>query len=99
MLTIDKAQSGETLTVSLAGRLDTTTAKQFHSEVNDHLEGITNLVLDCKDLEYISSAGLREFLGACKTVSESGSHVIKNCNDNVLGVFKITKLGSLLNIE
>ena len=99
MLTINKAQAGTTLTVSLAGRLDTTTAKQFHSEVNDHLEGVTDLVLDCKDLDYISSAGLREFLGACKTVSENGTHVIKNCNENVLGVFKITKLGGILNIE
>ena len=99
MLTIYTEQSGGTLTVKPSGRLDTTTAKQFHTEVNDQLDGVTDLVIDCSELEYISSAGLREFLSACRTVSANGTHVVKNCSDNVLGVFQITKLASLLSIE
>ena len=49
------------LTVSLEGRLDTTTAPELEVAIKD-LDGVTELIIDMAKLEYISSAGLRVFL-------------------------------------
>lgn len=61
ILKISKASSGDSLTVSLEGRLDTTTAPKFESEVKNGLSGVKDLVFDMSALEFISSAGLRVF--------------------------------------
>ena len=98
MLTITTERNSGTLNVRLNGRLDSATSEQFEKEVNEHLDDVTELIIDCADLEYISSAGLRVFLTACKEVSERGYHEVRNCNENVQGVFRITKLTSLLNV-
>ncbi len=99
MLTIAKELSGDTLDVKLTGRLDSATASQFENEVNNHLDGVNNLNIDCEGLEYISSAGLRVFLSACKEIGTRGTHTIKNCNEVVTGIFEVTKLTALLNIQ
>ena len=98
MLEITTEKNNGALNVALNGRLDSATADQFEKEVNEHLDGVTDLIIDCANLEYISSAGLRVFLTACKDVSERGYHEIRNCNENVQGVFRITKLTNLLNV-
>ena len=51
------------LTIEIEGRLDTLTFPEFEKEVDTALDGITDLVVDLKNLEYISSAGLRVLLG------------------------------------
>lgn len=98
MLTITTKKDNSTFIVTLDGRLDSATAEQFEKDVNEHLDGVTELVIDCADLEYISSAGLRVFLTACKEISERGYHEIRNCNESVQGVFRITKLNNILNV-
>ena len=59
MLNINKKLEDKTLTVTLEGRLDTTTAPQLEAELKSDLADVTNLVMDFEKLEYISSAGLR----------------------------------------
>ena len=65
-MTIQKTLNGSTLNVMLSGRLDTTTSPQLEAELKSFLNGITELKLDFKDLEYLSSAGLRVLLAAEK---------------------------------
>ena len=72
MLNIEKKQDGKNLTVALSGRLDTVTAPELESELASALEDVENLVIDMKDLEYISSAGLRVLLTAQKTMNQKG---------------------------
>ncbi len=58
------------------GRLDTNSSAQTEREMhvlNDYLN--RDIVLDCTDLEYISSSGLRLFLGLLKKVRVNGGHV------------------------
>ena len=45
------------LVVALSGRLDTTTAPQLEEKFKSELSDVKELVIDLKDLEYISSAG------------------------------------------
>ncbi len=75
-MTITRTLSGKDLVLSLAGRLDTTTCAQLSTEVESiFTEGAVNLVFDLKDLEYISSAGLRVLVIAAKRAAAEGSTV------------------------
>ena len=62
MLQIEKKMSGRSLTVALAGELDTLTSPELERETQE-LENVDEVVLDLKDLAYTSSAGLRVLLG------------------------------------
>ena len=56
---IVKTREGDKLTLALSGRLDTLTAPQLETVIKNELDGAKDLVLDLKDLIYVSSAGLR----------------------------------------
>ena len=99
MLNINKVLEGDKLTVALEGRLDTVTAPELEAELKDSLEEITELVLDMKDLEYISSAGLRVLLTAQKSMSQKGSMKLINVNETVMEIFDVTGFVDILTIE
>lgn len=81
----------------LEGSLDTKAASETEkamSPLND-VEG-KDIIIDCTDLEYISSAGLRIFLGILQNAEEKGGHVyIKNINDKVRTIFTITGFSNI----
>jgi len=86
--------------LALCGRLDTTTAPELNKELTDLFEdGVKDLVLDFEQLEYISSAGLRELLFAKKSVGEEGDVVIRNVNDMIMEILEITGFKDILTIE
>ena len=99
MLNIEKKQDGKNLTVALSGRLDTVTAPELESELASALEDVENLVIDMKDLEYISSAGLRVLLTAQKTMNQKGSMKLINVNETVMEIFDVTGFVDILTIE
>ena len=96
---IIKNEEGEKLTVALVGRLDTTTAPSLENELKKSLDGVTGLYLDFKELEYISSAGLRVILAAQKVMSKQGEMKIINANSDIMEVFEITGFVDILTIE
>ena len=87
------------LTLKLRGRLDTSTAPELEGELKTCLEGVQSLTLDLKELEYISSAGLRVLLSAQKAMNKQGSIVVRNVNPIVRDVFDITGFSDFLTIE
>ena len=91
-------KENEKLTVEVSGRLDTLTAPDFESKVEPQLAGIKELVIDLKDLEYISSAGLRVLMGFVKIMKEQGEMKVINPNEVVMDVFSLTGFDSILNI-
>ena len=86
---------------TLSGELDTAAAAQTEKELQPLLESTgREIVLDCKDLEYISSSGLRVLLGILKKAQAVGSHVVlKNVNDVIHDVLVISGFISIFNIE
>lgn len=96
---INKTQNGDTLTIALDGRLDTTTAPQLDAEVTNGLNGVKNFVIDMEKLVYVSSAGLRVLLKAQKVMNKQGSMVIKNVSDEIKEIFEVTGFDELLTIE
>jgi anti-sigma B factor antagonist len=96
---INKTEQGTELGIALAGRLDTTTAPQLEAELKNSLEGVTALIMDFAELEYISSAGLRVLLSTQKVMNKQGKMVIRYANENILEVFEVTGFTDILTIE
>ncbi|MDO5440603.1 MAG: STAS domain-containing protein [Erysipelotrichaceae bacterium] len=96
---IIKKLEGNALTVSLVGRLDTTTAPLLEAELKTALNDVKDLAFDLAKLEYISSAGLRVLLSAQKVMNKQGSMVVKNANEEIKSVFEITGFCDILTIE
>lgn len=94
-------KKGDVTTVSLSGRLDTPSA----GEVSKNLEPVLQeaggtTVLDCKDLAYISSSGLRIFLALRKAAAAQGGKVIvKDINDDIRQVFMMTGFLNIFDIK
>ena len=98
-MNIIKNKDGSRLTLALEGRLDTTTAPQLEEELKASLEGVTALEMDFRQLEYLSSAGLRVLLAAQKVMNKQGSMVIRHVNETIHEVFEVTGFIDILTIE
>ena len=98
-MTIEKTANGTELTMSIVGRLDTTTAPQLEAALKESYAGVTKLVFDFAELAYLSSAGLRVLLQAQKTMNKQGEMVIKNVNETINDIFEVTGFIDILTIE
>ncbi len=98
-MTINKKINGTQMYAEVNGRIDTVTVTEAESILKSDLDGITELVLDFKGLDYISSAGLRLLLTLQKTMNKQGSMTIKNANETVTEIFDVTGFSDILTIE
>jgi len=97
---INKTVEDKKVVLALVGRLDTTTAPELEAALKEVYDGCDELVFDFKDLEYISSAGLRVLLASQKTMNgKSGSMVVNGANDEIKEVFDITGFSDILTIN
>lgn len=93
-------QNGE-LVALFDGRLDTAAAVQTEKDLQPlaNCQG-KNILLDCTALEYISSSGLRLFLGVLKLAKAKGSHVyITGMNGDISNVFSMTGFTNLFEFR
>lgn len=87
--------------VTLKGELDTAAA----AEVNETLQPLytssgKDVVIDCSDLEYIASSGLRILVSIVKGAKAGGSQVLlRHVNDDIKDVFKMTGFINLFAFE
>ena len=95
-MTIEIKKMGADTVIELCGRLDTTTAPVLDKTIGENIPEDTNLTLDLKGLEYISSAGLRVLLSAQKRMQKSGSMKLKNVCEEVMDVFEMTGFADIL---
>ena len=98
-MNIEKTITGKNILLKVAGRLDTTTAPQLEAAIDDCITDAEELVLECSELEYVSSAGLRVILKAQKRMNVQGSMKLINVNDTIMEVFDITGFADILTIE
>ncbi|MEJ2229909.1 MAG: STAS domain-containing protein [Nitrospirales bacterium] len=90
---ISEMKKGSVIILSLKGRLDASTSKVVEesllNKINNTQERL--FVVDFKQLDYISSAGLRVLLVAAKILkSKNGKIVLANLNDHLKRIFEIT---------
>ena len=98
-MNITTHKSNNTVTLTVEGRLDTTTAPELEKALSTQLEGVESLTLDFGDLAYISSAGLRVLLALQKTMNKQGRMVVTHVNENIMEVFDVTGFVDVLTIE
>ena len=96
---INKSLEGNTLTLALEGRLDTTTAPELEQVLKAELDRVDALVLDFSGLEYISSTGLRVLLSAHKAMAKKGGMKVTHVSEMVMEVFEVTGFSDILNLE
>ena len=99
MLNITKTFDNDALQIALEGRLDTTTAPDLESALNESINDAKELTLDFGKLEYISSAGLRVLLSAQKIMNQQGSMKAINVRDEINHIFVVTGFSDILTIE
>ncbi len=100
MKTIFKEENND-FVMYLSGRLDTATSPDVEKDMQVLMdcEG-HDIILDCTDLEYISSSGLRLFLNVLKNAKSKGSHVyIRGVNADINKVFAMTGFSNLFEFK
>ena len=99
-MNIVKEYEDKELVLSVEGRVDTITSQDLEKEINDEFGNFNSLILDFSALEYISSAGLRVLIGTQKKLkSEDIPMVIKNVNDAIKEIFRMSGFDKILKIE
>lgn len=93
---IDIKKTGAGTVIEICGRLDTTTAPALDKTIRENISESTNLTLELKGLEYISSAGLRVLLSAQKHMQKIGSMKLTNVCEEVMEVFEMTGFADIL---
>ena len=93
--------TAEAVVLSLSGRIDSGNA----SHIQEMIQGLLPkpldkpVVLDMKELEYISSAGLRVLLSAQKLMMKQGAMKLRRVNDTIMEIFEVTGFSDILVIE
>ena len=86
--------------VSVTGRMDAVTAPQFDKQLETLVEqGETRIIIDFKDLEYISSAGLQTILAMAKKMElVHGEIMLLHLKGAVKEVFEISGFDTIFHI-
>ena len=94
MLKLDEAPDGK---VVIAGRLDAAEAAAAQAFL-DRLQGV--VTLDCRELEYVSSAGLGVFLKTHKRLLAGGGKLrLTGVNRHLRDIFQYSGFDQILEIE
>ena len=96
---INKNEENDKIVIKLEGRLDKLSSPTLEEEIKPEVEKKKNIVFDLKDLQYISSAGLRILLATEKKVKENGNTMnIINVNNDVMDILTVTGFIYILDI-
>jgi anti-anti-sigma factor len=99
-MNITKTYNEKKLTIEVGDRIDTVTAPDFENEINDEMGKFDSLIIDFSNLEYISSAGLRVLIATQKKLKpENIPMTIKNVNDTISEIFRMSGFDKVLKIE
>jgi anti-sigma B factor antagonist len=99
-MNITERKTGEIMVIGIEGRLDTMTYGILEKDLLDRIsEGQTRIVVDCSEMEYISSSGLRVFLmGLKKIKSMNGKFVLTRLPDTVSEIMEIAGFTTIFEI-
>ncbi|MCR5467349.1 MAG: STAS domain-containing protein [Lachnospiraceae bacterium] len=99
-MTIQETRDGDVVQLFIDGRVDTTNAPELQQAILNAFQKGSKVILDMKDLAYISSAGLRALLIGQKTAaSKGGVQKLVNVGEMIMEIFETTGFSDILNIE
>lgn len=93
-------EEGKTI-VKTGSRIDTLNAAQFEQEIQPALEQGVNLEIDCSELGYMASSGLRILQATMRTVVRSlgGQMKLTHVNDDIFDILKMTGFTRHITVE
>ena len=90
---------GDIKILHLRGRLDLAAAPEFEGRVKSLIGvGERKIVLDCRDLKYVSSSGIGAFITCGKELSGSGMLVFAGLNQHVESLFEMTGISRVFTV-
>jgi anti-anti-sigma factor len=90
---------GDVKVLHLRGRLDLAAAPEFESLVKTLIGGgESRIVLECRDLKYVSSSGLGAFIACGKALADGGSLVFAGLSNHIESLFEMTGIAGLFTI-
>ncbi len=91
---------GDILLVNLGGRLDTFTSPRFDQMLKRQIEdGCKKLVINCLDLDYLSSAGMRSFLSAAKQLdAQQGKLALCELSEKITDLIKMAGFQEIITL-
>ena len=99
-MNILKDYDNKDLTLSVEGRIDTLTSQDLEKEINEEIGKFDSLTIDFDKVEYISSAGLRVLIATQKKLKSTDTPmVIKNVNETINEIFRMSGFDKILKIE
>lgn len=89
---ITQEKKGNINIIKVKGRLDASTSGKLEETLNEFTnQEKARVLVDCAELEYISSAGLRVLLATAKKFQQSAGKIfLSSLNTNVKQVFEIS---------
>ncbi len=99
-MNILKSYNEKELTLSVEGRINSVTSKELDKGINDEIGNFDSLILDFANLDYISSAGLKVLIATHRKLTpENIPFIIKNANDVIMEVFRLSGVDRILEIQ
>jgi len=95
---IDKKLVGNIAVLAISGKIDAVTSRDLESALTEMLDqNSTRVVIDLKEVDFISSGGLRVFISfKRKLVERKGDLVVSSLQPFVMEIFEMTGLPSLI---
>ena len=92
-------KKGTTLNVCPEGRLDAVRTPQLDKELEPHLAGVTQVVMDFSKVMYISSSCLRLLMWLAQEMKKRGGEVqVINAHQTVLHVIEMTGFTAAVHV-
>lgn len=92
-------KQGSIKIIGLIGRLDTSNYIQFENKLLEEITQGSSVLIDCAELDYISSSGLRVLLLALKKAEQINSKLaLCSLQTGIMEVFKISAFNSIFSI-
>ena len=100
-MNVETSHTGSTAVAAVSGRVDSANAKEFEEELSAIIDkGATGLVVDCGELNYISSAGLRVLLLVAKDLQKKGApFAICSLSGQVMELFTVSGFDQIIAIH
>jgi anti-anti-sigma factor len=98
---LKKKKVDNVVVIYLAGRLDVHLSAEIEKEINNVIqnEPDCHLLLNLKDVEYMSSSGLRIFVSTMRILKESKRKLkLSNMNNAVKKIFEVVELMDMFDL-
>ena len=100
MFEVEKKQDGSTLVFTLKGVLDTPAAPSLEKVLEGAYDEAEGILFDCRELEFLTSAGLRILLEAQQEMEDRDKEMkLKSVCAEIMEVFDMTGFSDVLTIE